>query len=273
MGHVAARIATHRGDDVITACHEHPVAALPARDRGFGLAADDTHDPRAERASPLRQQRAHAAGSGMEQNVVLRLHAVSPAQQVFGRETFEHQCRALLIADGGRQLDQSRGRNIALLAVRPAGRLYVRHALPYAQAAHAAPQRDDDPGGLAPGYFRQRPRIQAAAVIDIDEVDADRRMAQLHFATRRRRELLALPLEHLGTAVLVEDYGVGGNRFHSARYSAALSVSPVRIRITRLMSVMNILPSPTLPVLAAFTMGSTTCPTRLPAAHHATPAL
>src|ERR1019366_881577 len=232
MGHVAARIATHRGDDVITACHEHPVAALPARDRGFGLAADDTHDPRAERASPLRQQRAHAAGSGMEQNVVLRLHAVSPAQQVFGRETFEHQCRALLIADGGRQLDQSRGRNIALLAVRPAG--------------------------LAPGYFRQRPRIQAAAVIDVDEVDADRRMAQLHFATRRRRELLALPLEHLGTAVLVEDYGVGGNRFHSARYNAALSVSPVRIRITRLMSVMNILPSPTLPVLAAFSTASTT---------------
>src|ERR1039458_10040462 len=177
---------------------------------------------------------------------------------VFGRETFEHQCRALLIADGGRQLDQSRGRNIALLAVRPAGRLYVRHALPYAQAAHTAPQRDDDPGGLAPGYFRQRSRIQAAAVIDIDEVNADRRMAQLHFATRRRRELMALPLEHLGTAVLVEDYGVGGNRFHSARYSAALSVSPVRIRITRLMSVMNILPSPTLPVLAAFSTASTT---------------
>ena len=41
-------------------------------------------------------------------------------------------------------------------------------------------------------------------------------------------------------------------------YSAALSVSPVRIRMTRSMSVMKILPSPTLPVLAAFSTASTT---------------
>ena len=40
--------------------------------------------------------------------------------------------------------------------------------------------------------------------------------------------------------------------------SAESSVSPVRIRITRSISVMKILPSPTLPVFADFMMASMT---------------
>ena len=43
-----------------------------------------------------------------------------------------------------------------------------------------------------------------------------------------------------------------------SHYSALSSVSPVRMRITRSMSVMKILPSPTLPVLADFMMASIT---------------
>ena len=43
-----------------------------------------------------------------------------------------------------------------------------------------------------------------------------------------------------------------------APYSAELSVSPVRIRMTRSISVTKILPSPTLPVYAAFMIASMT---------------
>jgi acetolactate synthase-1/3 small subunit len=50
----------------------------------------------------------------------------------------------------------------------------------------------------------------------------------------------------------------GPRRNHFRTYSAELSVSPVRIRMTRSISVMKILPSPTLPVLAALRMASMT---------------
>ena len=44
----------------------------------------------------------------------------------------------------------------------------------------------------------------------------------------------------------------------ASHYSALSSVSPVRMRMTRSMSVMKILPSPTLPVFADFVMASIT---------------
>ena len=52
--------------------------------------------------------------------------------------------------------------------------------------------------------------------------------------------------------------GTSLHRPGDAPYSAELSVSPVRMRITRSISVTKILPSPTLPVLAALSTASMT---------------
>ena len=49
-----------------------------------------------------------------------------------------------------------------------------------------------------------------------------------------------------------------GNLIRRDGYNAALSVSPVRMRRTRRMSVTKILPSPTFPVFEAPTMASIT---------------
>jgi len=61
----------------------------------------------------------------------------------------------------------------------------VGDALPDFQGAHAAAERHHDTGRFASGNLRQRPWIKPAAIIDIDEIDTDRRVPDLHLAACR----------------------------------------------------------------------------------------
>src|SRR5262249_55878 len=154
-------------------------------------------------------------------------------------------------------------RDVAQLAVGARARPDVRDPLADSEAAHPAPKRGDDTGGLAPEAARERgDRIEPGAVIDVDVVDAHRVVAHLLLAGTGFAGIDVLDAQDFRAAVLVEADGRG----HGPRtpYNALSSVSPVRMRMTRLMSVMKIFPSPTLPVLAAFRIASMTWSTSSP---------
>src|SRR6202042_3505102 len=145
--------------------------------------------------------------------------------------------------------------------------IHVGDALADLEAAHAAAERGDDAGRLAAESARQVAGIEPGAVVDVDVVDADGRVTHLHLVCGGLGQLRLLETQHFRTAVGVETDRLGHGAKHIAwcrrgvrgrDYSAASSVSPVRIRMTRSMSVMKILPSPTLPVLAALRIASMT---------------
>jgi hypothetical protein len=73
----------------------------------------------------------------------------------------------------------------------------------------ARPDALDDPGAFDPGRERQRLRIEAGAVIDVDEVEPDRVLAESDLAGAGLADLDRLPLQDLGAARLMDSDRVG----------------------------------------------------------------
>ena len=228
-------------------------AAVTLGERRFLRIAHHPDDPRTERPRPLAEQQTDTAGCGMHEDPVVAPDLVRAAQQVVRRQTFEHQRCGLLVADRSRHLDEAVSRDIA--QVRVASRLaeHIGHTVADPEAAHATTDGRHSARRLAAETTRQRHRVKTAPVVDVYEIEADGGVAHRDFAHGRRTRIEILEDQRLWATALVQTDGLR----HTGQ-SADSSVSPVRMRITRSMSVMKILPSPTLPVLAAFTMPSTT---------------
>ena len=62
----------------------------------------------------------------------------------------------------------------------------------------------DHAGRLAAEPARQRRRIKAAAMVDVDEVQPDRGVADAHLARTGLADLDLLPVQNLGSAGLVK---------------------------------------------------------------------
>ena len=127
-------------------------------------------DGGAERVAPLAQEQPDAARGGMDQDRVARLHRVGLAQQVLRRETLEHHDGADLVGDGLRQVDQQPGRHVALLGI-GAERRAVGHAVAGRELGHVGADRDDVAGRLVAEDQRQGVRVDALALVDVDEVE------------------------------------------------------------------------------------------------------
>jgi len=192
-------------------------AAVAACDGDLRFAAHDADDARTERPRPLAEDEPDAARGGVHQQPVAALHAHGAAQQIVRGEPFEHQHRGLFVADGARQLDDPLGRQVAQLAVAAGLRVHIGHAVADAQTAHAPSDGGDDAGGLSAETGGQRHRVEARAVVDVDVVQADGRVAQLHLARPGRAWVEVLELQDLGTSGLVETDGFGHQRRSAAR--------------------------------------------------------
>ena len=112
----------------------------------------------------------------MPQHEVARLQALGRqrlAQQVLRRQAFQHHRRASLEADFvGQPAHGQRGHH-ALLAV-AAGRVAgVGGAVAGFQVRHALAHRLDDAGAFHAQVQRHRQLVQAAALVHVDEVQAD----------------------------------------------------------------------------------------------------
>ena len=82
---------------------------------------------------------------------------------------------------------------------------------PSRDAGHALADRLDDARALAAGRERQRRRVEARAVVDVDEVDARSRATRTqHLARPGRRRRHVLEPQHLGPARLVDADGLHG---------------------------------------------------------------
>jgi len=127
-----------------------------------------------------------------------------PLDEVLGGHALQHHRRGGLERDAVRNLHRPVRRVEADLGVRAEGRRGVRHAIAGLELGHARAHRFDDARGLGPRAARQRQRIQAGALIDVDEVEADRVIANADLARSGVADLDVLPDEHLGATGLVE---------------------------------------------------------------------
>ncbi len=123
------------------------------------------------RAGHLREEQAHAAGSGVHQRGVAGLERIGGVGEIMRRHALQHGRRRLLHAQALRNLDQLRGGNQSVLRVaaddgggsdRVAG-CESRNA--GAELLHRA-------RGFAAGIRGQRGLVDAFAEVDLDEVDA-----------------------------------------------------------------------------------------------------
>jgi hypothetical protein len=80
----------------------------------------------------------------------------------------------------------------------------ISDPIAFAEAAHAAPERDDDAGRLASEHTGERRRIQSSAVVHVDVVETDRRVADLDLLRSGRGGLELLEAQHFGTAISVQ---------------------------------------------------------------------
>ena len=168
--------------------------------------ADGADDGRAEMLAPLAEDLPDAAGRGVDQDGVARLHAIGLAQQVLGSEALQHHRRRLLEADIIGQLDQMLDVDIARLGV-GAGRRRIGDAVADLEARDVGAERGDDAGALAAGNERQLCRIEPGAEIDVEVIDADGVMADARLPGAGRGQLDLLQLQDFRTAGLMDADG------------------------------------------------------------------
>ena len=75
------------------------VTAVRQRGRDLGVGADGADHGGAQRARPLRQDHAHAAGRGVDQHRVAGLDHVQAPQQVLGRQAAQQRGTGDLLGD------------------------------------------------------------------------------------------------------------------------------------------------------------------------------
>ena len=171
-------------------------AALGGRRRG----ADHR---RTERLCPLAEQQADAAGCRVKQHDIARPRLAHAFEQHFDRHALEMGRRRDLIVDATRHRDADGGRDVQRLGI-TAQRAVVDDMLAGLDGAHPAPDALDHAGGLHADAGRQRQRITAGAVADVDEVEADRGMAHPHLAGLRVCQIGGAPFQHARRAWLVD---------------------------------------------------------------------
>ena len=130
----------------------------------------------AQRLGPLAGDQAHTTGRRVPQDVVARLQAFRRqrlAQQVLRRQALQHHGGAGLERDVVGQLAHGQCGHHARLAV-AAGRVAgVGGAVAGFQVRHALAHRLDDAGALHAQVQRHGQLVQAAALVDVDEVQPD----------------------------------------------------------------------------------------------------
>ena len=151
---------------------------------------------------PLADDEAHSARRGMDQDRLAWFDLMRAAQQVPGGHALQHHRRALLVGDAVGERHKPVGRHdprLAIGAKRPAG---IGDAVARLQIADPRPDLLDHPGRLGAEPARQRHLIQAAALVGVDIIEPDRRMAQPDLPLAGPADLDLLPFQHLGSAGL-----------------------------------------------------------------------
>jgi hypothetical protein len=110
--------------------------------------------------------------------------------------------------DAGGELHQAVGRNAALLGVGPGRDAGIGHAVAHGHLDHLRADRLNDPGGFQARGGRQRGQgVEAGAMVDVNEVQADGLVAHKGLAGAGGAGVNLFPAQHLGPAVLMDADG------------------------------------------------------------------
>ena len=125
------------------------------------------------------------------------------------RHALEHDRRCRLVVDIIGDLDHTVGGDQPLFSV-GSDRAGIGDAAPHLQVAHALADRSDDARRLRARNERQRRLwVVAGPVIDVDEVEADCRLPDLHLAGVGRADSDVLPFEDIRPPIFMHADGVG----------------------------------------------------------------
>jgi hypothetical protein len=180
------------------------VAAMGPRQLRLLLRADRADDGGAEMIGPLAGDEADAAGRGMEEDRLPGADFECLAKQILRGEALQRHRRCRAKVDARRDLDQPVGGDQPLLRIGAVG-AGIGDAVAGADRCHARADGDHHARSLASRYERQRRFVDALAVIDVDEVQPDRLMADARLARPRRTDFDVLPFQHFGSAEFTDD--------------------------------------------------------------------
>ncbi len=173
----AVRRCSFRLRNPILARQHDVVRAELARPLCLRCRADHRDHFRAEMLGPLHENRADSSDRRVHEQRVALAHAIGLPQQHLRGHALQHECRGLVVADALGNAHEALGRQHTRFAVR-AGRVEcVRDAIAGLELADAGANGLDDAGRLATEHSRELRWIQARALVDVDEVQPDRRMA------------------------------------------------------------------------------------------------
>src|SRR3569623_971634 len=143
---------------------------------------------------------ADAAGRGVNQRHLPGLDPGAARDQQLDGATLEQQGGGGAIIDRVGQLEELFRGQVAFAGISAARRAEGTDTLPHRKAGHALPDRCEHAGRLTAEATGQLDRVEAATVIGVDEVEADRGVAHADLAGTRGRQVDIVPLDHFGTA-------------------------------------------------------------------------
>jgi len=143
----------------------------------------------------------------MEQHVVARLQALHRQrflQQVLRRQALEHHGRAGLEVDRVGQPAHGLRRHHAHLAIAARRHAGVGHTVAHGQVRHAGAHGLDHARALHADAGRHLQRVQAGAVVDVDEVQPDGAVAYAHLPGAGLAHVHLGQFQYFGAAVLAD---------------------------------------------------------------------
>ncbi|EPZ90002.1 hypothetical protein BURCENK562V_C3939 [Burkholderia cenocepacia K56-2Valvano] len=212
---------TRGRDEIRLAIIDHRFRAVRAHQRGFRRRSDRADHPCAERARPLRRQQPDAAGRRMHEHRVAGADLPHAMQQHVDGDPLQQPGDGGFVAQPVWNRQHALGRHRAQARIAAGRHAGIRDALTGHELRHARPDRVDHAGRLDAERVRQRGQcMRARPEIDIDEIHADRGLANPYFAGAGRRDGRIDAAQHAGIAVTVDPDpdGIGGLGHDVPRY-------------------------------------------------------
>ncbi len=157
---------------------------------------------------PLAEDQADAARRGMEQDGLAGFDPIGLADQILHRQALQHHRGGGLVIDAVGQLDQAIGRNQPRLGIGAERCISIGDAVAGLQIGDAGPDFLDDAGRLAAEPARQRDRINARTIVDVDKVQSHRGVSNARLARTGLAKLDLLPDQNFGLTGLVKADGM-----------------------------------------------------------------
>jgi hypothetical protein len=202
--HAATGEFTDAIDDVLLLVQDDVITAMRARELGLVFGACRADDGDAQRLGPLHRDQPDTPGSGVKEYRLAALQLVGPPEQVLHRHSLEHHGGRGFEVDGPRQLHQDLRRHHAGFRIGSRRTACEGHAISHLHLGHPGADLFHLARPFHPDARRQGQRIEAGAVIDVEEVESGRMKPHPGLAGARPGQRDVRPFHRLGAAGLAD---------------------------------------------------------------------